>query len=134
MDTKKLIWIIAVGSLFLGVFNFFFPHLPNKALNNDLAGATGNLLIEQYDPYVLYNSGIKTALDIDTTANIGISTTSTSQDLNIGAGGSATSTIDAGKACFRFTQAGGQVVYYWPMSTSTAGMNAGWATSTVSCF
>lgn len=64
MESKKIIGAIAVLGLLLGVVNWFQPNLPTKELlSNDFAGAPGNLLAEDYDPYILYNGGFNTAKD-----------------------------------------------------------------------
>jgi len=68
-------------------------------------------------------------------ANISIATTSATRHLNIGAGTSATTTINAGKPCFQYViNTGGTytVVFYWP--TIIGGGTSGWATSSTSCF
>ena len=62
--------------------------------------------------------------------NIGIGTSSVASDLIIDGGGSATTTMDFNKACFKMVDTTGTVIYYWP-SPHTLG---GWATSTVSCY
>ena len=124
------------------------------------ATTAGNLLAENYIPYILYNGGYSSDKDIETSANLNaakgtfsgtlevtgattltaaatlttsgsIATTSTTRMLNIGAGASATTTIDIGKPCFLVAETNKTPVYYWPQSLGTLG---GWATSTVSCF
>lgn len=56
-------------ALIIAVIGLFTP--VGKPLRQAF-GAVGGQLIEQYDPYVLYNGGINTALPIKTTSTIQI--------------------------------------------------------------
>ena len=73
------------------------------------------------------------------TANerVGIGTSTPSALLSAGVAGSATSattTIDFGKPCFRFTDEAGTILYYWPCTGTNCTGGAAWATSSASCF
>jgi hypothetical protein len=64
MDSKKLVGVIAVAALLLSVFNWFHPNLGQKELlQSPVGGAAGNLLAENYDPYIMYNGGYNSAKD-----------------------------------------------------------------------
>ena len=74
--------------------------------------------------------------EIFTADNLGVSTTSAWADLSVGDGiGSATTTIDFSKPCFKMLDSAGNTIYYYPCTgndCTTPG--AAWATSTTSCY
>ncbi|OGF19154.1 hypothetical protein A3D54_02835 [Candidatus Falkowbacteria bacterium RIFCSPHIGHO2_02_FULL_45_15] len=83
--------------------------------------SSGNLLVDT-----------NTLVTDRTNNRIGVATTTPSATFAVGSG-TATSTIDLGKPCFRIKTAEDTQLYYWP--SVAAGMNVGgWATSTTSCF
>lgn len=84
MDTKKLIGIVAVLALIVGVIGIFTPVIPQTGSSN-IGGSAGNLLAENYIPYIQYNGGFNTAKSIKTTG-----------DLTVGSSGSTLSLIAAG--------------------------------------
>lgn len=133
--TNKFIPVVAVLALVISIFGLF--RSPGTTGQSSFFGGAGGLLAENYIPYVNYNDGYTSENDISTSANLSFATTSETLMLNAGAGGSATTTIDLGKVCFRFTSndANKTVIYYVPSSTSTGAGIAigGWATSTASC-
>ena len=61
-------------------------------------------------------------------STLGIGTTTTSADLTVDGGGSATTTIDLGKLCLKTISEDGTNVYLYLDSTLS------WATSTTSCY
>lgn len=71
---------------------------------------------------------------IDKNKRVGINTSTPGAMLSAGAGNSATTTIDLGKACFRLTTEDNTVIYYWPSINTAMNSRFGWATSTTSCF
>lgn len=85
MDSKKLIGLIAVAALILSVVGLFTPGIPQKELVNSVGGAAGNLLAENYDPYIMYNGGFNTAKSVKTTG-----------DLTVGSSGNALTLVKTG--------------------------------------
>ena len=67
------------------------------------------------------------------TGNTSIGTSSEANNLSVGVGHAATSTIDFGKPCFKMITDDGTDLYYWPCLVN-CGNDGGWATSTTSCF
>jgi len=59
MENKTIVGWIAGLALIVAVVGLFTPGLKMKSYSNDLAGAAGNMLIENYDPYWAYNDGLK---------------------------------------------------------------------------
>lgn len=57
---------------------------PSKLDFSELAGAAGNMLAENYDPYVMYNDGYNSAKDIVTSATL-----KTTGTLQVGSSGTA---------------------------------------------
>lgn len=84
MDNKKLVGAVIALSLILSVIGLFIPAIP-KTGSNDVGGASGNLLAEEYIPYILYNNGFNTAKSIKTTG-----------DLTVGSSGNALSLVKTG--------------------------------------
>ena len=81
MDYKQIMTTVAVA-LIAGVLAAFVAVwlVAPKALPSGkdiVAGAAGNLLAEQYDPYVQYNGGYNSAKDIKTSADLNTSGTFT---------------------------------------------------------
>lgn len=76
--TKIVAWgggIIALIALFVTV-----THLPAKFSDKGQTyGAAGGMLLENYLPYVLYNGGIKTNLDINTAGTFTVGSSGTGQ-------------------------------------------------------
>ena len=67
------------------------------------------------------------------TGNVGIGTSTQTVNLTVDGGGSATTTLDFNKACFKMITDDGTVLYYRPCLVNCPN-NSGWATSTTSCF
>lgn len=64
---EKILWGIAVVAFVLG--GWTFVKLPHTAkLPSGQFGATGNLLAENYIPYILYNGGFNTAKEFSVSA------------------------------------------------------------------
>ncbi|MDD4271553.1 MAG: hypothetical protein PHF50_01995 [Patescibacteria group bacterium] len=68
----------------------------------------------------------------DDNARVGISSSTPTAKLSVGASTAATTTLDFAKPCFRMTTDNGTLLYYWP--SLATGVLGGWATSTISCF
>lgn len=81
--------LIGVG---IGVYFFSTPDLSQKA--SDFAGAPGNLLAEDYDPYIQYNGGFNTAKGITNSGSFTQSgATSLTSTVTVGSGGTAFSKL-----------------------------------------
>lgn len=76
--TKIVAWgaaVISIIALFVTV-----THLPAKmSSDGQKFGAAGGMLIENYIPYVLYNGGIKTNLDVNTAGTFTVGASGTGQ-------------------------------------------------------
>lgn len=93
--TKIVIGVVVALALgFLGGYIYSNSHQQSSTL---IAGAAtpGGLLAEQYDPYIKINGGYKSALPIQTSADV-----TTGPTLNVSTSNTATSTVIAG--CFQF--------------------------------
>lgn len=138
MNIKSSVqWFLIAVSLVLGGIGAFGHNslVSNGATKFGTTLASTNMLAEQYIPYVLYNGGYSSGKDIQTTANFGVGTTSTTRMINAGGGyTSGTTTMDLGRACFRFTTDTNQVLYMYLTSSTTIANGGPWATTTVSCF
>lgn len=64
MNNKKIISLVVAGLLVVGVIGWFTPVLPKTGnLPGGIFGAAGNLLAENYIPYIMYNGGFNSAKD-----------------------------------------------------------------------
>ena len=88
---EKILWGIAIVGLVFGVWAVMSIPRTAKLPSGQSFGAAGNLLAEQYIPYVLYNGGYNSAKDIKTTALL----TSTGT-FTVGASGTAVSQVIKG--------------------------------------
>ena len=140
---EKILWGIAVVGLVLGGWAWFSIPSVAKLPSGQSFGAAGNLLAEQYIPYVLYNGGYNSAKDIETSANFEVGGTSTlTGDVTLSGGdnalvvtttNAATSTIDFG--CLQTTATSTLTPIRFVISsagTSTATYGAGSANGGVS--
>lgn len=88
---EKTLWGIAVISLVLSGLSFLSS--PTGAKVTSIFGAnSGNMLAENYIPYVLYNAGYKSAKPIETTDDVVIG----GGNLTVTTSNSATSTAEFG--------------------------------------
>lgn len=67
--TNKTTSVVSVIALVLAVIGIGYTHFATARPSVKL-GAVGGQLIEQYDPYVLYNGGINSALPIKTSSTL----------------------------------------------------------------
>lgn len=67
-------WVALVGVVLLGAVVLFSSGGGEKSPS--AFGAAGNLLAEQYDPYIMYNGGFTTGKEIKQTQTSGTSTLS----------------------------------------------------------
>ena len=91
---EKILWGIAVVGLVLGGWLFF--NRPQVAELPSGFGAAGNLLAEQYIPYVLYNGGYNSAKPIATTDTLTATGDTNVSNFVSGGASMATTTNDAG--------------------------------------
>lgn len=102
---EKILWGIAVVGMVFGVWAFV--SIPRTAkLPSGLGATAGNLLAEQYMPYVLYNGGYNSAKPIATSDTLAVTGTSAlTGDVTLGGGNgalvvttsnTATSTVQVG--------------------------------------
>ncbi len=122
MKTSGIVKVVIGLALILSVVGLFTPMMSIEKLpdvdQGDVAGATGNLLAEDYIPYVLYNAGFKSAKDF---AVSGTSAFTGAVDL--------TSTFSVGSAGDDFTEMNAGVCYIRPYATTIAAST----TATVDC-
>lgn len=107
MTNKKLLGLVAVLLTVGVVIGWFSPALPKvKALPEGIVGAAGNLLAENYIPYVMYNGGFNTAKDVTisgaTSMSGALSLTST---FTLGSSGTSHTRLNSGQCYFNPTAA-----------------------------
>lgn len=99
MDTKNILGYVVGLSLILSVIGLFTPGIPTKELVSDpsIGGAPGNLLAENYDPYIMYNGGFNTAKDFSVSGATALSgAVSLTSTFTLGAAGDAINQANAG--------------------------------------
>lgn len=79
---EKILWGIAVVALALGGWASI-RLVPISVDNGQLGTATGNLLAEQYLPYVLYNQGYNSAKSITTSDTVTGADVAVTDDLTV---------------------------------------------------
>jgi hypothetical protein len=91
-----LVGVIAIVAMVVGMLAYV-QQVPVDSEGNTVFGAAGNMLAEEYIPYVLYNEGYNSAKDIKTTGNF-YSTAGTFTGALIGTSGAFSSglTVSAG--------------------------------------
>jgi hypothetical protein len=107
-------------------------HSTLTTASTTILSTTGNLLVNGNATTTASNGNFQAAGAATIDDSLSVATTSTSVMLNIGAGGSATTTIDLGKVCFRIT-ASDKTVLYVSLNDVLVNGNHIFSTSTVSC-
>jgi hypothetical protein len=77
MDNKFYQWTAIVIVGVIAVISLFSTHIPKSGVAGFGATSAGNLLAENYIPYVLYNGGYNSAKDLNITGGITFGTSGT---------------------------------------------------------
>lgn len=124
--TSWLQWIGAVALVVSVVTASLFYSFTHPKTNNFGAATTaGNMLIENYIPYVLYNGGINSAKDISTTANINGAVGTFSSSLVVPTVANATTTATAGCLSTYATSSATQIKLAFNTSATSTSINGG---------
>ena len=122
-----------VGAVIAGVVIGYFAHAVITGQSfGGVYEQTARSFSQGFNAGTSNQMSVSSAGAVTTSASVSVATTSTSRMLNVGAGGSATSTVNLGKPCFQVTTDTGATIYAW-FHVGDGSIGA-IATSTTSCF